>query len=105
MKRELQEKCAQWWADRLEIEEKRDAFKQALAPKIHEKMILRVEYDPDDILLEALHEVGIKCRGVLFSAKGIFPAKTTMKIREQVRVKEGYGADFTPLAGQDEPDW
>lgn len=96
LKPELQELCAQWWADRLEIEGKRRAFKEALAPKLEAGMILSVDYDPDNILLEALDEAGVECRNVL-------PSKTIMKIRRNsddiitVRVKIGYGDKFRQM--------
>ncbi len=100
MNKELKELCAQWWADRLEIPEKCNDFKQALLPLIHEGMWLKVDYDPNEVLLKALHEAGIKCRGVFFSAKGIFPMKISMRIRDHggdITVKEGYGGGFSPI--------
>lgn len=95
---ETAELCARWWADRLEIEERREAFRKALIPKIAEDMFLAVDYDPDDTLLEALHEAGIQCRGALFSARGILPEKTRMRINNSgITVNEGYGGKYMPL--------
>ena len=92
--------CAQWWANRLEIEDKRDDFKQVLMPKLKNGMILSVDYDPNEPLLSALLECNIKCQGVFFSAKGVFPSKVSMKIRRHnntIVVKEGYGAPYKIL--------
>ncbi len=99
MSKELKGLCARWWADRLEIVEKRDDFKQALLPKIRaDDMTLSVDYDPDDVLLEALHSVQIKCSGAFFSARGILPLKTSMNIRDGVvKVKEGYGGGYVQI--------
>lgn len=100
---ELKELCAQWWADRLEIEDKREDFKHALLPKIQDGMGLWVDYDPEGVLLEALREVGIECAGVSFSANGILPRKTGMNIYDGiVEVSEGYGCAFIILGEYDE---
>lgn len=91
--------CAQWWADRLEIQDKREDFKNALLPKIHDDMELWVDYDPEGPLLHALHEAEIECQGVFFSANHILPRKTGMMIYDGlVEVKEGYGGDFITLS-------
>lgn len=100
---ELRDICAQWWADRLQIVEKRELFKQALLPKIHDEMDLWVDYDPNKPLLDALHEAGIECKGFGFSAKGILPMKTGIVIRDGVaEAKVGYGGKFITL-GQTTP--
>ena len=65
-------------------------------------MTLEVDYDPFGVLLEALHSAGIECRGYMFSGKGVFPLKTIMKIGSSgVKVKEGFGADYTYLLPKD----
>jgi hypothetical protein len=103
MDKKLKDLCAQWWADRLKIEDKREAFKRALLPKIQEDMELWVDYDPQGVLLDALREAGIECKGIFFSADGIFPRKTGMIIRDGiVEVKEGYGSEFVILGEYDE---
>lgn len=85
----LKELCANWWTDRLKVVEKRELFKQALLPLIHNDMILKISYDPCDILLQAIRESGIECWGTMFSARGIFDSGLLMKIREQrISVKE-----------------
>lgn len=99
MNQEAKQIAARWWADKLEIEGKREEFYQALWPKIEPETILDVDYDPCETLLYTLHEVGIRCRGVLFSARGIFPYKTTMSIRKgRVSVSDGYGSKWDVIA-------
>jgi hypothetical protein len=92
--------CVQWWTDRMKIEDKREIFKTALCKRLHDNMMLYVDYDPTKPLLEALHEAGIKCQGVFFSHKGIFPSNIGMNIRchdDTIRVKDGYGEDWEVL--------
>lgn len=51
------------------------------------------DYDPFEPLLSAVRAAGIKCRGSMFSAEGIFPSKHRMYIEAgRIRVVEGYGA-------------
>jgi hypothetical protein len=51
------------------------------------------DYDPFEPLLSAVRAAGIKCRGNMFSAEGIFPSKHRMYIEAgRIRVAEGYGA-------------
>ena len=96
-------KAAEWWANKLDSQysEKREMFKQALYFRLinHPNWDkLQNDYDPDDILLAALEDVEIECRGYLFSGDGIFPSKTTMlNEKEGIRVKVGYGEPFTNL--------
>ena len=96
------EMCARWWADRLKVPNKREAFETALSPKLVDGMLLSVDYDPDDTLLAALNEAGIECAGEFFSAINIFPTRTLMKIKqhgsENIVVKEGYLGDFVYLS-------
>lgn len=93
----LKETAANWWAEKLEIPEKRKEFKEALIPLIHDNMMLKVDYDPCDVLLEALHKVGIECFG-MFSADGILPYKTIMKIKNgTIKVAYRRGAKFEVL--------
>jgi|WetSurMetagenome_2_1015567.scaffolds.fasta_scaffold27185_2 hypothetical protein len=92
-----------YWTGLLEIEEKREAFKAALLPLVEQEwrqevygiVGLCVDYDPNHLLLGALHAIGIECRGCFFSADGIFPRKHRSVIEEGAfRVGEGYGAPF-----------
>jgi hypothetical protein len=98
--------CADWWADRLECADKRDAFRASLQRRIIDEchpeygMRLEVDYDPSGPLLRALHDIGVECRGFMFSADGLFPTKTRMYIsKERVEVVEGYAAPRVCLLG------
>lgn len=90
---------ADWWASRLQIIHKREEFAAALARRIVAaapwgRMFLRVDYDPWDELLEVIREIGIECRGCMYSADGILPMKTSMRIyfdEPRVVVSEGRG--------------
>lgn len=78
---------ADWWASRLQIIHKREAAPWG-------RMFLRVDYDPWDELLEVIREIGIECRGCMYSADGILPMKTSMRIyfdEPRVVVSEGRG--------------
>lgn len=110
-----------WWAERLnpDYRSKKEEFRIALNNLLCETLLgnievsddcrivrgdgdilttynLSVEYDPRDILLVALRQVGIQCNGYGDSAKGIFPQKHELTIRiksemEAVLIpKEGY---------------
>jgi hypothetical protein len=97
---EEKEICAQWWVERMKVKDKKEIFKTALYKRLHDDMILYVDYDPNRPLLEALHEAGIECQGVFFSHKGIFPSEIGMNIRRHdntIKVKEGYGEDWEIL--------
>lgn len=104
-----------WWAERFQVAEKREAFAAALRhevcsawsaelaaagdiPPDFTGIKLEVDYDPSAILLEAVQKVGIPCRGFMFSAQGIFPQKTRMRVEvKEVTVREGYGAPFVEI--------
>jgi len=99
----LAEIAAAWWAERMYIEEKRDAFKAALVKRLLEQkpkesvspaVSVYSDYAPADALLAALRDVGIECRGCMFSSEGILPSKTgiTLPERGELGAKEGYGA-------------
>jgi hypothetical protein len=94
--------CSDWWAERFEIDEKREAFRAELARRLvadeisdHDRrgfgITLYVDYDPMGTLLEIVHLIGIECRGFLFSADGILPCKRDMTIRPDgsVEVRDG----------------
>ena len=91
-------KAAQWWKERLNQDYDREAFYEALRPKIeaelkkHGRCFTENDYDPSGILLEAVRDIGIDCRGCLFSGDGIFPRKHYLRITpEKLQPKEGYG--------------
>lgn len=95
--------AAKWWADRLEQGDK-ERFAAALAPKIKAALeadgVARLEsdYDPAGILLDAVREIGIECRGFLFSARGIFPQKHSLDVySDRLEPKEGYGNWLDPI--------
>lgn len=106
--------AAEWWTERLLIDDpargeldplrgkvtpdQRDRFTPILADKIEAALkqdgrcYLTCDYDPWDILLEAVREAGIECRGCMFSARGILPQKHGLRIEpDKLTPKEGYG--------------
>lgn len=92
--------AVEYWTSELRVEAKRPAFRDALrtvlerAYKPGERLRLNVDYDPQGELLEAVRAAGIECRGCMFSADGLFWAKTRTSIEPDGRfvVREGYGA-------------
>lgn len=101
---ETKDKIAAWWAERFQIEDKREAFRLGLRQLLDETpeqewSTLHVDYDPFGILLDAVRDAGVPCRGNMFSADGILPAKTRMYIYSEnnIQTREGYGADFEVL--------
>ena len=92
--------AGQWWADRLDPQhaEKRQAFAEAIerlvADALKREKFVRLEsdYDPQGLLLDAVREIGIECRGFLGSSDGILPRKTYILVRpDRITPKEGYG--------------
>jgi hypothetical protein len=57
-------------------------------------LYFKVDYDPQQLLLEAVRAAGIECRGFMFSADGLFRCRKTYTrvMPRQVKLKEGYGA-------------
>lgn len=99
----LAEIAASWWSERFEREDRRAEFKAALVIRLLEaepdpcrgpSLSVYSDYDPDAVLLAAIHDIGIECRGLLFSSKGLLPAKTGMSLSRsgELWAKEGYGA-------------
>jgi hypothetical protein len=99
-----------WWTDRLAIADKRPAFASALrdhfsaewakevARDVEPSVCLRVDYDPFDVLLDAVNEAGIECRGFMFSARGILPEKTCMQVSaDKVEASEGRRAAWVVI--------
>lgn len=97
--------AAAWWGARFQVDDKREAFRASLEKRIVEALsenprFLRLEcdYDPFDMLLDAVRDSGIDCRGWLFSGDGVLPCKTRMRIKDGViEVREGYGAPWEAL--------
>ena len=94
--------AASWWAARLESGDK-EKFKARLAELIAAglsapeclaggDLIIKTDYDPDDILLDALAVAGVECAGSMFSCDGILPMKTLLRVSQhRMKPKEGYG--------------
>jgi hypothetical protein len=118
MRPETATAAAAWWAARLvRPPATRDAFEMHLRrlletgkpadregyPKF---WALRVDYDPSETLLAALGAADIECRGFMFSAGGILPIKTSMKIYDTgtIIVSDGRGAPFERIAGPPLPE-
>lgn len=92
------EMAADWWADRLDPRHDRLKFRTALRDLIDERLgqdgrvCLDCDYDPQDLLLDALHMAGIDCRGCMYSAQGILPMKHYLLVLpHELQPKEGYG--------------
>lgn len=98
--------AAEWWTNRLEQGDK-EKFAERLAVLIDaalndlehqskrgvdDEVVIKVDYDPDDMLLDALKASGVECRGCMFSARDILPLKTMLCVSQtRLRPKEGYG--------------
>lgn len=86
--------CADWWAERFMIDDKRHEFRAELQRRLVSGEVhkgdrygsgagiirLEVDYDPRGTLLEVIRSLGIECRGSMFSADGILPRKRRMRI-------------------------
>ena len=106
---DLNLRAAKWWAQWLP-KDKRARFVAELFYRLPETDFrLYNDYDPDELLLEALHASDIECRGCMFSGADIgFPTKTGIARRDNVLyIKRGYGAIDVPLTDehfqQDQP--
>lgn len=103
-----------WWGEWLErgdVAAFKAALAQALALKLNEpegRATILCDYDPKDILLEAVRAAGVQCPGVWFSAVGILPEKTTMwcsRTRVQVCAgRRGHMRTIFELDPQADPD-
>jgi hypothetical protein len=80
------EVAANWWTDLLQQGDKA-TFNKHLRDSITNRLrerglcIVECDYDPKDILLEAVRAAGIECRGMASSADGILPYKVDTLIR------------------------
>ena len=94
--------AAEWWSKRLEQGDKQkfeetlyrriiDAFSNPDILRDSGEIVIKTDYDPDEILLGALHEAGIECSGYLYSCRGILPMKTLLVVSPtRLYPKEGY---------------
>ena len=79
------QKAADWWTERLEQGDK-NLFNVVLFTLIkkgfeeRDCIILTCDYDPQDILLHAVRAAGVECEGHFFSARGILPQKTSLRV-------------------------
>jgi len=92
----IKDKAANWWAERFEVDELRDQFRQALLKRIPDtdRWALTSDYDPQGVLLDAVRDV-VECRGYLCSSDGILPYKTTLLLDDGRLIgKQGYGAPW-----------
>lgn len=78
-------RAAEWWGERLESGD-REVFEEKLAVLIEEKLAewgkvwLTCRDAPDSILLQALLQSGFNIRRGMFSAMGILPMGTHLKV-------------------------
>lgn len=101
--------AGEWWAERLQQGDK-DKFAQEIKWRVFEELqrekfvFLECDYDPHGILLDAVHAIGIECRGMFFSADGILPRKHSLRVTESLlEPKEGYGnwKDVIPVPDEE----
>lgn len=94
--------AAEWWGKILNGNhaDKRDAFVLDLEQRINEKLNtghknvwIESDYDPRDILLDSVRAtIDPECRGMMFSAEGIFPQKCETQVNvKYIMPKYGYG--------------
>ena len=92
----INQTAANWWAERWKKVESREQFRTALFNLLPDKdYYLHSDYDPQDLLLEAVQVVEPSCRGVMFSSSGLLPNKTCLKRKgNKLIAKQGYGAEW-----------
>jgi hypothetical protein len=67
--------------------------------------VVSVDYDPDQLLREAMVAAGVSCRGYGFSLMGLLPSKTRMFLCDDGSVDVAYGyADEVKLISVVEMD-
>lgn len=98
----INEQAANWWCDRLRMQDKRDELKAALLKHLPDgDWFTYNDYDPEGILLTAVREV-VECRGFFFSGDGLFQRKIGLQRRGNVlSAKEGYGANWVAINKKD----
>ena len=73
-------------------------FKKCVESGISPRCNLKCDYDPWDILLDAVHAAGVECRGCMYSAEGILPMKHNLRVTPgKLEPKEGYGHWTAPI--------
>lgn len=92
--------AAEWWTDWLEQGD-RVKFRERLGVLIQaalsdtpdgDDVIIKTDYDPDGMLLDALHVAGVECSGMMWSCHDILPVKTILRVNPaRLLPKEGYG--------------
>jgi hypothetical protein len=112
------EAAAAWWAQQLQVRQKRAEFGRELLHLLKKEwekaeeearldptwkpfVRLNVDYDPEGLLLDAIRNVGINCRGCMGSADGLFDRKTRSDVGAGFfSVREGYGAFWRDVFGK-----
>lgn len=106
--------CADWWAERFLIDDKRAAFRAEIFRRFitgecdeqdrrgNGTISLQVDYDPFGTLLDVVRSIGVPCSGYMCSADGILLKKRKMWIRADgtVEVSDGRGSVFQILVGE-----
>jgi len=108
MKRTLLEDVEKCWM----LPDKWEAFSSALVDVVERELEaghpckLYVDYDPNELLLEALKSAEVECKGFMFSARGIFKfTKFGWRVEpERVLVKMGYGTGWAELWPEKAPE-
>ena len=92
--------ASEWWANLLLKANKRDIFRAELLQLLpNSNWKLQNDYDPQDILLDAVRNCGEDCRGVMCSGDPFFPRKTVMLRKEnRLIAKIGRGAQWEEIA-------
>jgi hypothetical protein len=95
--------AVRWWAANWGPDETQvkfaDALREVLSVPVepthaNDALILAVDYDPQGLLLEAIRKFQ-ECRGFMFSAEGILPLKTVMRITPaMVEVRAGRRSEW-----------
>lgn len=93
----VKQRAAKWWSKHLKDQSKRDIFEAKLIALLPDgDWCLDSDYDPTGLLLEAVIEAGIPCRGFFFSSEDVgFPEKTALRYwGGMLEQKIGYGKPF-----------
>lgn len=99
-----------WWAERWIPNDTREAFRAALRLRLEAfetdvppgsvgwLVQLDCDYDPKGMLLDAVHDAGVECRGFMFSAQGLLPSKHCVTIHgDNAEAKAGYGVSWVEI--------